>query len=210
MSIKKVWGLSEDNLNQVTELKKVYKLKHGMLASIPLVCKNLKCPYLDICKIEESKRVEGERCLQEIAAIVARFEDLCSHFGIENVEDENIAKCDVVDVSMIRDVVDLEIQILRSENKIAIDSDFMSEKISQIDRACNPYYENVIHPSAEYKLKLIDSRNKILSKLNGTRKDKINVEKTTEVANQKAQEIVKNVKERLKKANINIDNIDYE
>lgn len=207
MSIKKLWKLTDNQIEEVQSTKDNYKLRHGMLASIPLNCKGDKCPFLETCNVSSENRIYGERCLQEISAIVARFEDLCLHFGI-NVNNDYIEPKDVVDVSMIRDVVDLEIQILRAENKIAIDGDFMAEHIAQVDKACNAYYEDVIHPASEYKLRLIDARAKILSKLNSTRKDKsiIDIKKENHV--DKAIQLIEKVKKKLD--GVNLDEIDFD
>jgi hypothetical protein len=83
-----------------------------------------------------------------------------------------IKDTDMVDASSIRDLVDNEIQMLRAENKIALNADFIDKVVATVDKHGKAYYENAISPEAEYKLRLQDKKYKILNLLNSTRKDK--------------------------------------
>lgn len=192
MSIKKLWNLSNKAIAVVDDEKKVHRLKHGMLASIPLLCKK-SCPFKATCRIEEDDRDYDGRCLVEIAALLQRFEDLCLHFEIDT-KSEEIEPENVVDISLIKDIVDIEVQILRSENLIASSGNFMAEHISQVDKFGTPYYEEIIHPALEYKLKLLEQRNKVYTKLNATRKDKLAIAKTKGGYTEKALELIEKVK----------------
>ena len=203
--ILKMWKIPDGAKNELKETCEGIRLKHGKLASIPLVCRVEQCPFKETCSISEEFRIKGNRCLMEIGTIVTRFEELCNHFSI-NISGDYIDEKDTIDVAMIRDIIDLEIQLLRADNKIAISSDFMQKHIAQVDKKGNAYYEEIINPAADFKLKLSDNRMKLFSKLNATRKDKADLFKSAESYTNKALSIIEKVKEKAK--NIDIDNID--
>lgn len=166
--IKDVWGLDP---NLVEEAGSRTKMKHGMFASVPLICKDLACPYSSICTIPENKRLAGKRCAMEAGAIVARFDTWCQHFKIE-FENGFVRNEDIADVSLIKDLVENEVQTIRAENRLAISGDFIGKTIVEVDRNCKVHTEDTVTPEAEYKLSLQEKRYKILQLLNATRKDK--------------------------------------
>lgn len=170
-SAKEIWGLSNTEVIQAKLSSNKYRMKHGMFASVPLICKDSKCPYNKICSIPNGQRTVGGRCPVEIGAILSRFESWCRHFLID-IEGEFINDEDLVDATLIRDLVDNEIQTMRAENKLAISGDFIGETLNTVDNKGNPWYENTVTPEAEFKLTLQDKRQKILNQLNATRKDK--------------------------------------
>ena len=202
--IRKVWGISDKQKIYLEEANSVQQSKHGVLSSIPLICKGSNCRFFDTCQVSCDARIAGTRCLTEISAIVTRFKHYCEHFEI-NLEEERIHPKDIVDVSLIRDLIDKEIQIIRAENKIAISGDFMAERISQIDKKCNVYYEEVVHPAVELQMKLVEDRGKILSKLNATRKDKISLLSGANNLGVKAQTVIDTVREKAKTQGLSIN-----
>lgn len=202
--IQSMWMVPGTSIQDVEAIAERSRLKHGMFSSVPMVCKGVDCPYFQTCTASPQARMVDSRCVVEIGTLLARYEVLCRHFGID-LSEPTIQDKDLVDASMIRDLVDNEIQILRAENKIAISADFMAKHISQIDKKCNPYYEDIIHPAAEYKMKLLDQRYRLLQKLNATRKDKVDILKNTNSYSAKAQSIIDKVKNKAK--DLNIDDI---
>lgn len=195
-SAKTVWGLDDVALIKAEASAQKFKLKHGMFAGIPIICKKDKCPYKDVCSIPDKHRVEGQRCPVEIGAILARFDAWCSHFMIipdgDYIKDE-----DLVDATLIRDLIDNEIQILRAENRIAMSADFIAKTISTVDSKGRAYYEDTVSPEAEFKLQLLDKRYKILQLLNSTRKDKAKDVKLELNPSQQAMSIFKSISEKV-------------
>ena len=195
-SAKSVWGLSEEALIRAELSSNKFKLKHGMFAGIPLICKKEKCPYLNVCSLPDNHRVKGDRCPVEIGAIISRFDSWCKHFGIE-ADGDYIKDEDLVDASLIRDLVDNEIQILRADNRIAINGDFIARTISSIDNKGKAYYEDSVSAESEFKLQLLDKRYKILQLLNSTRKDKAKEVKFELNPSQQAMSIFKKISEKM-------------
>lgn len=171
INAQEIWGLSTAETIQVNQFSKRNKLKHGMFAAIPLICKDKMCPYSSVCPIPQGQRTPQGRCPVEIGTIITRFDSWCKHFGLDT-ENEYIKDEDLVDASLIRDLVDNEIQIMRAENKLAINGDFIGDTLATVDNKGNPWYQKAVTPEAEFKLTLLDKRQKILQLLNSTRKDK--------------------------------------
>lgn len=185
-NIQSVWGTSdgdqlENIANEVTKSVKKTNLKHGLFANIPLICRGNLCPYKSACYVEN--KPQGERCPIEIGAILSRFESHCQHFGIRFSEKGEVFVEDVVDASMVRDLVDIEIQMLRADNKLALDGDFIGQTVSAVSDTGQVYYDDVVSPAAEFKMTLLKQKNKLLEKLNATRKDKSDAFKDDHTAN---------------------------
>lgn len=188
-----MWGLDKNKTKQVSNISKVYFSKHGMFAAIPIICRENDCVYKDVCMVDPSQRIKGSRCPMEIAALITRFNQWCQHFNI-NADGDTIEPKDLVDATLIKDLVNTEIQILRAENKIALSGDFMGQTIIEIDKKCTAYYGNTITPESEFLMTLQDKKMKILNQLNATRKDKA-ADKRKETASDEAVRIFQQMQE---------------
>lgn len=166
-----VWGMSPEVAAVAKRSSKLFSYKHGMFASAPIVCRGDQCPFYDVCSVDPMYRIVGSRCPQEAGVIISRFEQWCKHFKI-NFEGDEVAEEDLVDASLIRDLVENEVQILRAENKIALNGDIVKKTLQSVDQRGNTYYEDAVTPEATYKLQLQEKRYKLLNLLNSTRKDK--------------------------------------
>jgi len=194
-----MWGLNPSKTKQVSNISKVYYSKHGMFAAIPILCRDKDCMYKDVCMVDPTQRVVGQRCPMEIAALVTRFNQWCQHFEIDTSGD-TIESKDLVDATLIKDLVNIEIQILRAENKIALSGDFMGQTLLEIDKKCNAYYGTIITPESEFLMTLQDKKMKILNQLNATRKDKA-ADKRKESASDEAVRIFQQMQELQKQQN---------
>jgi hypothetical protein len=194
-----IWGLDQNRLQQVNNISRVYFTKHGMFASIPILCRDKDCAYKDVCMVDPSQRIIGTRCPMEIAALVTRFNQWCQHFDID-ISGDTIDSKDLVDATLIKDLVNIEIQILRAENKIALSGDFMGETLLEVDKKCNAYYGTIITPESEFLMTLQDKKMKILNQLNATRKDKA-ADKRRESASDEAVRIFQQMQELQKQHN---------
>ena len=207
-SIQKVWGISKADMPVIDVITDKFQIKHGMFASIPLICRGKRCPYSETCPIPESQRTENERCYVEIGAILSRFDSWCKHFNIE-CEGEKVKDEDLVDVTLIRDLIDIEIQIIRAENKLAINGDFIGDMLQEVDKQGTPWYVKTVTPEAEYKMTLLEKRQKVLNQLNATRKDKAASMKNASETN--ASNVVFNkIKDIVKSKNVNLDDLDFD
>lgn len=203
-----MWGISSAVIREIGNMNRVYSSKHGMFASVPIICKDADCVYKDVCMVSQSQRKVGQRCPMEIAAILSRYEQWCAHFDIDTSNDMIDSK-DLVDATLIKDLVNIEVQILRAENKIALNGDFMADTLLDIDKKCQPYLGKIVSAETEFLMTLQDRKIKILNQLNATRKDKA-ADKRKESASDTAIKIFQQVKE-LEKAQqiINISDMEF-
>lgn len=203
-----MWGIDAAIVKEISNMSRVYTSKHGMFASVPIICQGNDCAYRNICMVTAKQRKVGRRCPMEIAAILSRYEQWCQHFEITIINDVIDAK-DLVDATLIKDLVNMEIQMLRAENKIALNGDFMADTLLEIDKKCKPYYGKIVSPETEFLLNLQDKKIKILNQLNSTRKDKA-ADRKSEAASDAAVKLFQQVKE-LEKANkiINVSDIEF-
>lgn len=204
-----MWGVDPAVIKEIGNMNRVYSSKHGMFASVPIICRGADCAYKDVCMVSQAQRIVGHRCPMEIAAILSRYEQWCMHFEINTVQDMIDSK-DLVDATLIKDLVNVEVQMLRAENKIALNGDIMSKTLLDIDKKCQPYYGTIVSPETEFLMTLQDKKIKILNQLNATRKDKA-ADKRKESASDTAIKIFQQVKE-LEKAQqiINISDMDFD
>lgn len=188
-----MWGISPAVVKEMSNINRVYSSKHGMFSAIPIICKGPDCAYKDVCMVSMGQRTIGQRCPMEIAAILARYEQWCAHFDIDTTEDVLDPK-DLVDATLIKDLVNVEIQMLRAENKVALNGDFMADTLLDIDKKCQPYFGKIVSPETEFLMTLQDKKIKILNQLNSTRKDKA-ADKRKESASDEAIKIFQQLKE---------------
>lgn len=188
-----MWGVSAAVIQEMANINKIYATKHGMFSGVPIVCKGPDCAYKDVCMISPGQRAVGKRCPMEIATILSRYEQWCAHFGIDTTNDTVDPK-DLVDATLIKDLINIEIQMLRAENKVALNGDFMADTLLDIDKKCQPYFGKVISPEVEFIMTLQDKKIKILNQLNSTRKDKAS-DKRNQNASEEAIKIFQQLKE---------------
>jgi len=203
-----MWGIDTAVIKEISNMSRVYNSKHGMFAAVPIICKKNDCAYKDICMVSLRQRKIGRRCPMEIAAILSRYDQWCEHFEIVITNDIIDAR-DLVDATLIKDLVNIEIQMLRAENKIALNGDFMADTLLDIDKKCQPYYGKIVSPETEFLLSLQDKKIKILNQLNSTRKDKA-ADKRSETASDAAIKLFQQVKELEKTQRIiNVSDVEF-
>lgn len=166
-----MWGLQPALIQEISNMNRIYASKHGMFASVPIICRGNDCAYKDVCMVSQQQRTVGQRCPMEIAAILSRYEQWCMHFEIDTSQNA-INAADLVDATLIKDLVNIEVQMIRAENKVALNGDFMADTLLDIDKKCNPYFGKIVAPEVEFLMSLQDKKIKILNQLNATRKDK--------------------------------------
>lgn len=165
------WSISPQLAKEIGNINRLYSSSHGMFSSVPIICKGNDCAYTDVCIVSQAERIPGRRCPMEIAAIISRYEQWCMHFDID-ISSGIIPSKDLVDATLIKDLVNIEVQQIRVENKIAISGDFMSRTLLEIDKKGNPYYGKDVSPETQLMFTLQQRKEKILNQLNSTRKDK--------------------------------------
>lgn len=164
--IPDVWGgnNAKVNLNTV-KAQQMASTKHGMYAGVPMICKGLDCPYRETCWIPAADLVTGERCPIEIGTVMTLYESYVEHFGI--------ADGDRVDQGLLKQLIDIEVMMVRADKKMASSSDLVRDVVDAINqRSGDVYHRKDIDPVMTLKSDLRKEHHRILSLLQGTRKDK--------------------------------------
>lgn len=165
VEMPKAWKLSDAGREAIQLAVGMSNTKHGLYASIPMLCKGDKCPAAAVCPlVDMGKAPVGERCALEIGMILNKFEDYKVEFGID--------ESNVVDMSLVKDLIDYDIQLFRAENKIAVQGDFVEDVVVSVTEAGEAITAPQLSKATEYKDKIMNKRFKILELMNSTRKDK--------------------------------------
>lgn len=160
------WKLSPKGKEAVSHGVAMFQTSFGLYAAIPMLCKGEGCPYAQLFPEMHDGAVEdGERCPVEVSFIMSKYQQYMKELMIEEE--------DAVDMSLLRDLIDFDIQILRADNRIAIEGGFTEDQVVAVSEATGePIYRETVTAVAEYKDKVQNKRNKTLELLNSTRKDK--------------------------------------
>lgn len=208
-AMSSMWNLNNAIIQEINNVNKIYASKHGMFASVPIICKAQDCVFKDTCIINPSLRIYGQRCPAEISAIITRYSYWCAHFDIDITEDV-IEDKNLVDASLIRDLINIEVQMMRAENKVAMSGDFMAKVLLDIDKKCKPYWGEDISPESNFLLSLQDKKIKILNQLNSTRKDKAADKNHASNPSEAAIKIFQEMQNAIKEKNIiDIDEMEF-
>lgn len=164
--IPSAWKLSKKKKQAVNKGISMFSTSFGLYAAVPLLCKGEDCPYAKLFPdLHEGAVEDGERCPVEVSFIMSKYN--------KYIDELNISEDDAVDMSLLRDLIDFDVQILRADNKIALDGGFLENQVVTVSETTGePIYQEMISNAANYKDKIQVKRNKTLEMLNSTRKDK--------------------------------------
>lgn len=163
--IAEVWGIDDASKRGINKAGAITRVKHGILAQVPMICRGEKCPYVETCYIAPEDRPQQRgRCPIEIATIIVLFDKYCKHL--------EITEEDIVDLTLIKELIDLDIQLMRADHYMAARPEFVEEVPVFVTEDGMEFTKQEIARAVEYKEKLRKERHRILQLLNSTRKDK--------------------------------------
>jgi hypothetical protein len=164
-SLPTAWAYNKPgSYENVRKARAALNIKHGLYSGVPIVCQGQKCPFKQTCWIPDSDLEVGGRCPIEVGAIIERFD--------KYVKEWNITDEDTVDHSIVKDIVVIEIMMLRADNALAISGDFIEMVVAGTDDQGRKIERPELHKAFEAKQKLRAERIKLLNQMNSTRKDK--------------------------------------
>lgn len=165
VEMPKAWKVSEKGQEAIKLAVAMANTKHGLYASIPMLCKAEECPYASVCPlVDMEKAPQGERCPLEIAMILNKYESYSHEFGID--------ESNVVDMGLVKDLIDYDIQLFRAENKIAVQGDFVEDVVITVTEGGEAITAPQLSKATEYKDRIMTKKFKVLELMNSTRKDK--------------------------------------
>ena len=162
---KDAWDMSEKGKRAKAISDQLSTLKHGLYASVPIRCKEDECPYSEVCPlIKMDETSYGDPCPIEVSTI----EDLVKRY----MEEFEVEEGDIVDITMIRNLVDIDISLLRCNKKLAKDAEVVQNIVIGITEEGEPIRQPQINKAYDLQSRLIKRRQQTLRLLQGTRKDK--------------------------------------
>lgn len=165
VDLPSAWGGSTKMRKALQQSLVNSQVKHGLYAAIPMVCRGDKCVYKETCPLlAQDLAPINERCPLEISHILTKFQ--------KYTEELQIDQDNIVDMTLVKDLIDLDVQIARADNKLAIDGDFIQMVTIAVSEDGDEIQNPAIHKAVEYKDKLLKKRHDVLQLLHSTRKDK--------------------------------------
>lgn len=167
-SLPREWKINKDGASALVAASVMQQNQYARYVSVPVVCKGQECPYLLTCGIAaigmDVDTLVGQRCPIEIQFIVEKFEKYIGELDIDQTAE--------VDLSLVKELVDLDVMLKRADNKMAQEVDFTEDVAVSINNRGEVIRRNELRKSVEFKERMMKKRHEILELLNSTRKDK--------------------------------------
>lgn len=150
---------------QAVEMLRPNKVKLNMLSAIPMECKGSDCPFAPSCPLyKEDLHPVGEKCPIEQTFVVQLFNDY--------VEELEVDVDRLVEVSIVRDLVDQEVQQLRKSWTLSQEH-FIQENVVGIDDNGSVITQKQLHHAVDYEDRILRRKEKLRNALLATRESKL-------------------------------------
>lgn len=161
---------SNEDKEKAVDLIRPQKTRTSMFSSIPMNCEGSRCIFASTCPLlKENLAPRGNPCPIEMS-IVAQFTS-------EYMEQLDVHPDNLVEVSMVRDLVDQEVQYIR-KTKLLAKEHFVQENIIGVDKEGNPILKKELHLAVELEDRLHKRRKDLRNQLLATREAKAKVGQT--------------------------------
>jgi hypothetical protein len=157
----------DDQKEKAVDLIRPQKTRSAMFSSIPMNCEAERCIFASTCPLmKENLAPKNKPCPIEMSMV--------AQFTAEYLEQLDVNPNNLVEVSMVRDLVDQEVQYLR-KTKLLAKEHFIQENIIGIDRDGQPILKKELHLAVELEDKLHKRRKDLRNQLLATREAKAKV-----------------------------------
>lgn len=158
----------DEQKEKAIELVRPQRTRNSMFASIPMRCEASKCLYASTCPLHaENLAPYGNPCPIEMSIV--------SQFTAEYMQQLDVSPDNLVEVSMVRDLVDQEVQYLR-KTKLLAKEHFIQENIVGIDsNSGEPIMKKELHLAVELEDRLHKRRKDLRNQLLATREARAKV-----------------------------------
>lgn len=178
---------SSEDKEKAAELVRPQRTKTSMFSSIPMNCEGSKCTFANTCPLlKENLAPVGNPCPIEMSIV--------AEFTAEYMDQLDVQPDNLVEVSMIRDLVDQEVQYIR-KTKLLAKEDFIQENVIGVDQDGQPIMKKELHLAVDLEDKLHKRRKDLRNQLLATREAKAKVGQAQLDSAQAISDIVYKVKE---------------
>lgn len=138
------------------------RMKTAMFSSIPMTCQARRCPIADRCPLQQQGQApKGKPCPYELQMVKSFMSSLISEL---NVDENNLTE-----VSMVRDLVDQEIQQWRATNRLGME-DFIVDNVIGVDKdSGEPLIKKELHIAVELQTRILKNKKDLRNQLLATR-----------------------------------------
>jgi hypothetical protein len=158
---------TDDQKEKAVDLIRPQKTRSTMFSSIPMNCEAEKCIFATTCPLmKENLAPRNKPCPIEMSMV--------AQFTAEYLEQLEVNPNNLVEVSMVRDLVDQEVQYLR-KTKLLAKEHFVQENIIGVDQDGQPILKKELHLAVELEDKLHKRRKDLRNQLLATREAKAKV-----------------------------------
>lgn len=167
-SLPAEWKIDEAGATALMTASVMSQNQYSRYAAVPIVCKGKECPFITTCGMDavgiDVEKLVGQRCPIEVQFIMDKFNSY--------IEELDIDKDAEIDLSLVKELVDLDVMLLRADNKMAKEVDFIENVAASINVQGQVIYRKEVSKTVEFKERTMKKRHEILRLLNSTRKDK--------------------------------------
>lgn len=161
---------SVEQKEQAVELIRPQKTRNLMFSSIPMNCEGVKCVFASTCPLlKENLAPVSNPCPIEMSIV--------SQFMEEYIQQLDVHPDNLVEISMVRDLVDQEVQYIR-KTKLLAKENFIQENIVGVDDSGRPILKKELHLAVELEDRLHKRRKDLRNQLLATREAKAKVGQT--------------------------------
>lgn len=172
---------------QAADLVRPQKTRTLMFSSIPMNCEGPRCIFASTCPLlKENLAPVSNPCPIEMSIV--------SQFMIEYIEQLEVHPDNLVEISMVRDLVDQEVQYIRKTKLLAKES-FVQENIVGIDDNGKPIVKKELHLAVELEDRLHKRRKDLRNQLMATREAKAKLGQTQLDTAQTISDIISKVQD---------------
>ena len=158
---------TDDQKEKAVDLIRPQKTRSTMFSSIPMNCESEKCIFASTCPLmKENLAPRNKPCPIEMSMV--------AQFTAEYLEQLDVNPNNLVEVSMVRDLVDQEVQYLR-KTKLLAKEHFVQENIIGVDQDGQQILKKELHLAVELEDKLHKRRKDLRNQLLATREAKAKV-----------------------------------
>lgn len=155
---------TDDQRQEAAHLVRPNSVKSGMLGRIPMRCAGRECPFAPSCPLlKKDIAPVGKPCPIEMSAVMQFFNDYVEELGVDVTR--------MVEVSMVRDLVDQEIQQMR-KTWILSQEHFIQENVAGMDAEGNVVTRKELHMAVDYEDRILRRKEKLRQQLLATRESK--------------------------------------
>jgi len=155
---------TNEQREKAVDLVRPQKTRTSMFSSIPMRCEASRCIFAETCPLHQQNLApKGKPCPIEMSVV--------SQFTTEYMNQLEVHPDNLVEVSMIRDLVDQEVQYLR-KTKLLAKEHFIQENTIGVDEDGQPILKKELHLAVELEDKLHKRRKDLRNQLLATREAK--------------------------------------